>query len=311
MARHLLVGGTNIAPSYTNGVLGAGQLDIQVQFTGGPAALTPGEGVADAELIRFVQGPPSGIGANIVSPWIHGRDIITAGGLGSTAQAAQVSTITITASSVEAGTLYVKLIDRTDGESPFTIKNYEVAIAASAAQNDIATAINTAINADLPSWIASSTVATNVVTITGQVRDADNDYGTIFELADDQSAADDDGLISGLTVAFATTTPYSPGAGDGYHLKKMEEELRGTGYGYYNRLELPIAPTTSVDPTDAYDMYHLVVGKKSKFASEINGVDNRIEIYIAIPDGASAQGVFQNKLNGYLASLDFPAIDLI
>lgn len=310
MARHLLVGASTITPVYTGGLLGAGDLDIQKMSSSGPTSLAPGDTVADADQIRFVQGSPSGLSANIVTPWIHGRDIVAVGGQSYAAQAAQVSTITITASSVEAGTLYVKLIDRTDGESPFTIKNYEVSIAASAAQNDIATAISTAINADLPSWIASCTVATNVVTITGQTRDADNDYGTIFELADDQSAADDDGLISGLTVAFATTTAYSPGVGDGFHIQKMEQELRGVQYGFYNRLELPIAPAQSTVNTATYDVYHIVAGKAQKAVGQIFGVDNRIEIYVAVPAAATGQAGFEAQLNGYIAALGFGAVAL-
>lgn len=309
MARHLLIGdGTAVA--YTNGLLADGSVDIQKLSSDGPTSLVAGDTIADSDQIRIVQGGPSGIDVNVVSPWIYGRDVVAWGGQSYAAQTAAVNTITITGPSTEAGTLHIKLIDKSNGAEPFQIKNYDVAVGSADAQNTIATAINTAINADLPSWIASCAVAANVVTITGQVKDANNEYGTIFDIAEEDVATADATSINGVSVAIASTADYAPGVGDGHFIKKMEEDNRGVQYGFYNRVELPNTPAASADVTTSYDIYHLVATKDGSSASQIHGVDNLIEIYVALPQGDADNIAFEAAANGYLASVNFPSVNL-
>ena len=90
----------------------------------------------------------------------------------------------------------------------------------------------------------------------------------------------------------------------------MEEELRGTAYGFYNRVELPNTPAASAVVGTTYDIYHLVATKDGSSASQIHGVDNLIEIYVALPAGDGDNIAFEAAANGYLASVNFPAVNL-
>ena len=81
----------------------------------------------------------------------------------------------------------------------------------------------------------------------------------------------------------------------------MEENNRGTGFGFYNRLELPNTPTaTSVTGTN-YDSYQIVATKDGSSASQIRGVDNLIEVTAVTTAGNADSLVFENLLNGYFA----------
>ena len=315
MARHLLIG-NDVAVAYdANGLLADGALDVQKLSSDGPTSLVPGDTIAESDQIRIVQGGPSDIDVNIVSPWIYGRDVVAWGGQTYAAQTPEINTITITGPSTEAGTLHIKLINKSNGAEPFQIKNYDVAVGSADAQNTIAGAINTAINADLPSWITTCAVAANVVTLTGQVKDANNEYGTIFDIAEEDVATADGTSINGVTVTVAQTQEYTPGVGDGHFIRKMEEDNRGVQYGFYNRVELPNTPAASSVLTDNYDIYHIVATKDGSSASQIHGVDNLIEIYIAF-DRADALGTgavkadLENKLNGYLVSAGFGVVNI-
>ena len=83
----------------------------------------------------------------------------------------------------------------------------------------------------------------------------------------------------------------------------------GTSHGYYNRLELPNAPTNQVSTNNTYDVYNLVATKDGSSASQINGVDNLIELNIALVAGDADSLVVENKLNAYLAG-SFPNVIL-
>ena len=74
--RHLIIG-NNVAKNYTSNILDDKAVDIQKLGVDGPQSLGAGEGVADSEQIRFVQGTGK---KAIVSPWIYGRNIISASG---------------------------------------------------------------------------------------------------------------------------------------------------------------------------------------------------------------------------------------
>ena len=310
MARHLLIGDGTTVLYDANGLLADGAVDVQKLSSDGPTSLVAGDTIADSDQIRIVQGGPAGIDVNIVSPWIYGKDIVAWGGQSYAAQTPAENTITITGPSTEAGTLHIKLINKSNGAEPFQIKNYDVAVANGDAQNAIATAINTAINADLPSWITTCAVAANVVTLTGQVKDANNEYGTIFDIAEEDVATADATSIGGVTVTVASTADYAPGVGDGHFIKKMEEDNRGVAYGFYNRVELPNTPAASAVVGTTYDVYHLVATKDGSSASQIHGVDNLIEIYVASPAGDADGILFENQVNSYAASVGFAPVIL-
>ena len=116
---------------------------------------------------------------------------------------------------------------------------------------------------------------------------------------------------NGTTAAFATTTAASRGNGDGFYIKEMEEELRGAQYGFYNRVELPNTPTQSTVTGDSYDVYHIVATKDGSSASQIHGVDNLIEIYIAFDNGTAAlTQALEGQLNPYMNSAGFGNVNL-
>ena len=83
----------------------------------------------------------------------------------------------------------------------------------------------------------------------------------------------------------------------------------GTSHGYYNRVELPNAPTTQTATGTNYDMYSLVATKDGSSSSQINGVDNLIELNIALKAGDADSVVVENKINAYLSGL-FTAVVL-
>lgn len=100
------------------------------------------------------------------------------------------------------------------------------------------------------------------------------------------------------------------GVGDGFYVKQMEEDLRGINYGFYNRVELPNTPAQSAVTGTTYDMYHIVSTKDGSSSSQIHGVDNLIEIYIAFAAGDADGVIFENQLNGYTGSVGFAPVIL-
>jgi hypothetical protein len=56
-------------------------------------------------------------------------------------------------------------------------------------------------------------------------------------------------------------------------------------------------------------MYSIVATKDGSSASQINGVDNLIELNIALVDGDADSTIVENKLNGYFAGV-FPNLTL-
>ena len=309
MARHLIIGDDTTVAYDGNGLLADGSIDIQKLSSDGPTSLVAGEGIADSDQIRFVQGGPAGIDVNIVSPWIYGRDIIVAGGKPAVAQAAQVSTVTIATNATAAANHTIKIVNLTDGAEPFELKSYEIAVLAGATPATQAAAFVAAMNADLPHWINTAVDSGGgVITLTGFTKGATKADGSVqgevvlFDVVDD---LDGD---NGTTAAFATTTAASRGQGDGFYIREMEEELRGVNYGFYNRIMQPNTPATSSVTGTAYDMYHVVATKDGSSASQIHGVDNLIEIYIATPNGGADGLIFENQLNGYIVSAGFAPI---
>ena len=311
MARHLYIGNA-VAVAYTNGLLADGAIDVQKLSSNGPTSLAPSDTIADSDQIRIVQGGPAGIDVNIVSPWIYGRDVIAWGGRSYAAQAAQVSTVTLATNATAAKDHFIKLVNLTDGAEPFEFKNYEISATAAQTPAAQATALFNLIDANKPHWI--KTVADNgagVLTFTGYKKGETKADGStqgevvLFDVVDNLDGG------NGTTATFATTTAASRGNGDGFYVKEMEEELRGAQYGFYNRVELPNTPAQSTVTGDSYDMYHIVATKDGSSHSQIHGVDNLIEIYIAFDNGTAAlTQALEGQLNPYMNSAGFGNVNL-
>ena len=207
----------------------------------------------------------------------------------------------------------------TNGEEPFQIKSYTHSYAINATAT-ICDALKALIAADQPSFANcdNTGVSSAIFDISGFISGATmnngvvnkgkpTDFKVVFEDVNPTDAP--------RTLTTAVVGSYSVGVGEEYYVRNMEEELRGVNYGFYNRVELPNTPAASSVLSDNYDMYHIVATKDGSSASQIHGVDNLIEIYIAF-DNADALGTgavradLENKLNGYLASVNFPSVNL-
>jgi hypothetical protein len=311
MARHLFIG-DDTAVSYSSGVLADNALDVQKRSASGWTSLQPGDTIADTKEIRIVQGNGT---TNIVSPWFYGKDVIDWSGKSYSAAAAHTCTILpVTTSSAATKEIEIKLV-RTNGSAPEFFK-FSVTIDASAA---IATAggnINDAFNAltNVPDWLnPTSSLATATVTFTGSERGDTCQSGNTWE----EGPAIFEVIVS---INPETTQTYTvtngvqdgvPGYGDGFHIQQLEKDLRGVGSGFYNRLELPNTPTAHVDTGETYDMYNIVATKDGSSSSQINGVDNLIEITIAFDnDTATLTSALEGVLNPYFGSAGFASVNL-
>ena len=67
------------------------------------------------------------------------------------------------------------------------------------------------------------------------------------------------------------------------------------------RGHLPKQPSLESATGSAYDMYSIVATKDGSSASQINGVDNLIELNVAAIAGDADSLIFENKLNAYFA----------
>jgi hypothetical protein len=311
--RQLLIGDGTAVGTITNGLTASGSIDIQKLSSDGPVSLAPGDTVADSDSIRFVQGTG---GTQIVSPWIKGKNVVAYGGKSGVAQAAEVAVATFTTNNAAVVTNYtLKVINLTNGAEPFEFKSYEVEIAASGSVTDVAVAFKNAINADPAHWMKVTTPASNasgVLSITGLKKGEAKADGSIQEeLVHMDFAYENDQALCLTTMAVTYSTPGSRGVGDGFYIREFEEELQGSGFGYYNRVELPIQPTLHSVTSNVYDMYHIVATKDGSTTSGINGVDNLMEIYIALDDGtATSTQAFEGALNPYLNSVGFSSVNL-
>jgi hypothetical protein len=307
MARHLLIGdGTTSTGVEANGAIGVEKLSAT-----GPTQLVAGDTIANAAQIRFVQGTA---GHNIYTPWIYGRDIINWSGKSYTAAAAHTSLITPTTTSAAAAKeIEVKLV-RKDGTSPEFFK-FSATIAASSAVNTAGAAILAAYNAliNVPDWLnPTCTGGAPAVTFVGSKRGDTCQSGNTWEYGP---------VIFDVFVSSNPTTTQTypatngvidgiPGYGDGFAVKAFEESLQGVNFGYYNRVQQPNAPTTYAATGSTYDMYSIVSTKDGSSHSQINGVDNLMEINIAFVAGDADGVLLENKLNSYMASANFGVVTL-
>jgi len=307
MARQLLIG-NNVAMAYASGVLANGAISVQKLSAAGPTEMVAGDTIATSAQFRIVQGTGS---KNIVSPWIYGKDVIDYSGKSFVAPTAQVLTATFATNPTAAGYHTFKVINKTNGAEPFEMKSYTIPVLAGAPGSPTiqAAAIAAAMVADMPHWVDIAIAVGAVLTITGFMKGAVLADGSIQEHAVTMDAAWD-GASNGTTMADVYTGGLR-GYGGSFYVKEMEENLRGANYGYYNRIAQPITPAQTAVTTSSYDMYSIVATKDGSSASQINGVDNLIEITIAFD--LSTPGfttALEAKLNPYLVSAGFTAVTL-
>jgi len=310
MSRHLLIG-TGATSNVSSGVEVDGAVSFQKMTESGPAALELGDSIADAPQIRVIQGTS---GNNIVSPWFYGRDVIDFSGKSYVAPTACTVTDTIASATTSAGTLVLKFV-RLDGPRP-EFFSFATEIADSVAHTAADAVIKTAFeDASLvkPDWLnpVCDATAGSTVVFSGAKRGDTAYSGNSWDYAPVQLkliVESYDG--TGQTHTASTSANASPGVGGGYAVKAFEDALMGVQYGYYNRVELPIAPANTAVVGSTYDMYHIAATKDGSSNSQINGVDNLIEINIAMPEGSDADRILlENTLNGYFTG-EFPSVIL-
>ena len=309
MARHLMVG-NDAAVSYSNGVLANGAIDIQKLSSDGPTSMVAGDTVADSDQFRIVQGNGT---TNIVSPWIYGKDVINWSGRSHAAQTAQVRRASLATNATAAGEHTLKVINKTNGNSPFQLKSYTISVAAGATPTAQCTAFTTALNADLPHWVNSVTNNGTSIDFTGFKKGETKRDGSVQEelVEMDLSFEAIDGSGNGTVMTDSVQTAGSRGSGDPFYVREFEEELKGNQYGYYIRRNLPVTPATTALTSGTYDMYHIAATKDGSSSSQIHGVDNIIEINIALDNGTAAvTQAFESVLNGYLASVNYAPVNL-
>tara|TARA_R110002096_G_scaffold161373_1_gene327915 strand:- start:60 stop:1001 length:942 start_codon:yes stop_codon:yes gene_type:complete len=299
--------------SYSSGLLANGAIDIQKKDSNGEiTSLVPGDLISNAAEIRFVQGTAA---ENIVSPWIAGRNVMVWDGKSYNAPVASTGSVTATTTSASAGELEIKFIRK--DRQPQEFFTFMYSVPNSQAQNDQATGIHDAFEAltNIPDWLNPlATASTNSVTFVGAKNGDVAQSGAIW---DEGSAVFDVIITESSAVADSTYTDASDvidaiqGTGDGYDVKKLEDSLMGSTYGYYNRLKLPNTPANKTDVAATYNMYTVVATKDGSTSPQIKGVDNLMEIYIAL-DNTDATDIadFEDKINPYLNSAGFSAINL-
>lgn len=309
MARHLIIGdGTTRS---TANPVEDGAITIQKMSASGPTDLIIGESIIDAPQIRIVGGGKDG--KNIVTPWIYGKDVINFSGKSYVDQAACTVTNTIAGTSAAAGTLVLKFIKTSGPRQEFF--SFSTEIAASVAHTDADALIKTAFeDASLvkPDWLNPDCDATAGATVvfSGAVRGDVAYSGNTWDYEPVQIKLIVESYDGGTqTHTASATTGGSTGYGDGFAVRAFEESLQGTSHGFYMRGHLPKQPTLESVTGSNYDMYSIVATKDGSSHSQINGVDNLIELNVAAIAGDADSAVFEAKLNGYFAGV-FPSVVL-
>ena len=307
MARHLIIG-DGTAFGVTAGLVDDGAVSIQKMSANGPTELVLGDTISNAPQIRILAGGTAG--KNIVTPWFYGRDVVNYSGRANVAAAACTVTDTIASTSAAAGSLVLKFV-RIDGTTP-EFFSFTTAIAASVAHTDADLLVKAAYEAaNLPDWlnVAADATAGATVVFSGAVRGDVAKSGNTWEYEPVQIQLIVESYDGGTqTHTASATTPGTPGIGEGFAVKAFEESLMGAQYGYYNRIERPITPASQAATGTAYDMYVIAATKDGSSASQINGVDNLIEINVALVAGDADSLVVENKLNGYFTGVFTPVI---
>ena len=96
-----------------------------------------------------------------------------------------------------------------------------------------------------------------------------------------------------------------------YLLLQLDLKELVTVFIYYLRGHLPNTPADTSVTATAYDVYTIAATKDGSSASQIHGVDNLIEVNIAMdPATAAITNLFESQMNGYLASATFGPVNL-
>jgi hypothetical protein len=311
MAKHLIIG-NEVAVSYSSGVLADGAVDVQKLSASGPTSMVPGDTIADSPQFRIVMGNGT---TNVVSPWVYGKDVINWSGKGHVAQVAEVAVATISSNALAKGTHTLKVMNLTNGAEPFENKSYDISVAASATPTTQGAALLTAINADLPHWVKGVTHSSGALSFTGYKKGEVKADGSVQEdlvhMTFSWEAKSDAYVANDSTMAVTYSTAGLRGYGDGFYVKDLEDRQFGLQSGFYLRGHLPNTPTAKTVTASPYDMYHIAATKDGSSASQINGVDNIIEINIAFDNGtASLTSALEGALNPYLNSAGFSNVNL-
>tara|TARA_B100001094_G_scaffold80468_1_gene76701 strand:+ start:15104 stop:16045 length:942 start_codon:yes stop_codon:yes gene_type:complete len=313
MARHLLIG-NNVAATGANKEVDKA-VNIQKLSADGPVELGAGDGIADSDSIRFVQGTASGK-PNVYSPWIKGRNIISAGGKTGVAQVGQITELDITNNdTTTGGDLELKFV-RLDGPSP-EMFNFTVNIPTGKTYAEAVDLIQAAYALAAPDWLAATAPDGDAgeVQFHGQIKGGVCASGNVWEYGPTtfKLILVGVGTIAGPTISLTGGTPDATvvfGSGDGNEIADLEKNLQGVGFGFYDRRNLPKNPDSYAVAATVYDVYSIVASKDGSTTSAINGVDNLIEINIALSNAGTGQPKFESQLNGYIGSAGFAPINL-
>ena len=305
MARQLLIGNEVAVARTVAGILDNGALEVQKLSANGPTTMVAGDTIANSPQFRIVQG--NGV-RDIVSPWIYGKDVINWSGKSHVAQVAEVAVATLSTNASAAGTHTIKIINLTNGVEPFEMKTYDITVAAAATPTTQGAAFLVALNLDLPHWVKGATASGGAVSLTGFKKGESKRDGSV---QNDLVHMDVVFEGSGTTQATTYSTVGLKGYGDGYYVKDFEDSLMGANYGYYNRLAQPITPANTAVVASPYGMYAIAATKDGSSNSQINGVDNLIELNIAFDGGtATITQALEGVLNPYLNSAGFGSVNL-
>ena len=311
MARHLIIG-DGTAFGVTNGLVDDGAVSIQKMSAKGPTELVLGDTVANAPQIRILAGGTAG--KNIASPWFYGRDVVNYSGKANVAAAAHRVDGTLTTNTAAISVVTTKIY-RTDVDShdSFSFDTGDIASGQTPTQVQVIVlaAWDAIAASDKPDWL-NDTAAVNAgdFRVTASKRgDTVNSGGTWAEFNPIIRMIQTHSVDTAQTFADAVGVAMLPGYGDGFAVKAFEESLMGAQYGYYNRIAQPITPASQAATGTAYDMYVIAATKDGSSASQINGVDNLIEVNVALVAGDADSLVVENKLNAYFAG-SFTAVIL-
>ena len=318
MSRHLFVG-ADVAGNakLATGLMADGAIGIEVAGQAFNSAdldadlyVAANNAPTDTDQIRILLGTGSNM---LVSPWIPRKNVIAYRGVSGVAADAHQGTVTAATTSDAAGEVVIKFV-RTDGPRP-EFFSFTTEIANITTATNAGVAIDAAFDAldAIPEWLNSApSNSSGVVTFSGSKRGDTTKSGGTWDYA----PAIFDVIVESSTVGATTFTAATgggldvgdPGVGDGYAVLALEESLHGVSHGFYDRLKLPNKPATNALVGTTYDMISLVATKDGSTSPQIKGVDNLIEIMIALPAGFSAATVVAN-LNDYLAG-DFAAVSV-
>jgi len=204
---------------------------------------------------------------------------------------------------------------RTNGPRAEFFK-FSVTIAASSAVNTAGAAILAAYNAltNVPDWLnPTATGGAPAVTFLSNLNGATCQSGNIWE----EAPAIFEVLVSDnptTTQTYPATNGVidgTPGYGDGEYIHDMEASLMGINSGYYNRVQQPISPNSNAVKGTNYDVWNIAATKDGSSSSQIHGVDNLIDISVAITTASGANALsFENRMNAYLGSVGFANVTL-